>query len=592
MKFDLPATKRVCAAVAAAAVNAWILWTFHDRHWYPSDEGIYAHIAERLLAGEVMNRDVQNFHPGYVDFLNAAALRAFGMDLLSLRYPLVAVAFIQALVVYRLLARQSLLLGVAGSIAVTALGVVQFLNPTPNWYCLSLSIVLVSWMISTPREQARRLIVAGFLIGLVGLFRQLTGVWLAFGVLAAILRERSSSSGSRGLLAPSLLLLVLASLLIHLTFSKAAQLGGVLLFSAAPLAITGALLWDVRARDRDVAVALLQLCVGGLIAAVPLIAYWVLHGSFWAWLNDVVIEAAQFAELPFLGGGSWYAALPVAALYQAVSSWSLAGIVNGFYWSTVSLLAIWNGVLTLRRLRSSAQGQDLTLPIVAAFYGLVAMFMENAIYLHFTAGMSLCSILWLNASAGRPTRVTSAVVSAALAIIAIVYHAGQSSAVRTGRELLGGMPSRSAYHVSAVLQVQSAAGSGGPGTVSCRCGRHSPRNDVRRQYPGTSERRDLLLPRRSSQSDPLLQLRGGNLQRRDPRRREDDDGTPATEGRHVQAGRQVQYRRLAGDHGRRPGALRPGEGAAWGGDLQAARQTVVQSGAVEPQARGRAVGRR
>ena len=425
-------------------MNAWILWTFHDRHWYPSDEGIYAHIAERLLAGEVMNRDVQNFHPGYVDFLNAAALRAFGMDLLSLRYPLVAVAFIQALVVYRLLARQSLLLGVAGSIAVTALGVVQFLNPTANWYCLSLSIVLVSWMISTPREQARRLIVAGFLIGLVGLFRQLTGVWLAFGVLAAILRERSSSTGSRGLLAPSLLLLVFASLLIHLKFSKAAQLGGMLLFAAAPLAITGALLWDVRARDRDVAVALLQLCVGGLIAAVPLIAYWVLHGSFWAWLNDVVIEAAQFAELPFLGGGSWYAALPVAALYQAVSSWSLAGIVNGFYWSTVSLLAIWNGVLTLRRLRSSAHGQDLTLPIVAAFYGLVAMFMENAIYLHFTAGMSLCSILWLNASAGGPTRVTSAVVSAALAIIAIVYHAGQSSAVRTGRELLGGMPSRSA----------------------------------------------------------------------------------------------------------------------------------------------------
>ena len=152
-------------SLAAAAANVAILWEFHDRHWYPSDEGIYAHIAQRLLAGEVMNLDVQNFHPGYVDFVNAAALRVFGMDLLSMRYPLVAAAAVQALVVYRLLARRSLLLGAVGSVAVTALGIVQFLNPTANWYCLSLSTVLISWMISTPRDRAYRLIGAGVLIG-------------------------------------------------------------------------------------------------------------------------------------------------------------------------------------------------------------------------------------------------------------------------------------------------------------------------------------------------------------------------------------------------------------------------------------------
>jgi hypothetical protein len=432
-------------------VNAGILWWFHDRHWYPSDEGIYGHIAERLLAGEVMNRDVQNFHPGYVDFVNAAALHAFGMDLLSMRYPLAAVAFIQAVVVYRLIARRSLMLAAVGSVAVTALGVVQFLNPTANWYCLSLVTVLASWMMTTPREHARRLIVAGVLVGLVGLFRQLTGVFVVFGVLVAILRERSSTDGRRGFLAPALLILILASLLLHLGLSREAQAGGLVLFAAAPVAITGALLLTVRARDRDVAMALLQLCTGGVVAALPLVAYWVVHGSFSAWLSDVVIEAAQFTDLSFLGGGSWYAALPVAALYQAVFSLSPAGIANGFYWSTVSILAAWNGVVTLRRMRSSAPVEDLTLPILAAFYGLVAMFMENAIYLHFTAGMSLCSILWLNASAPLPARVTIAVVSALLAIVALVYHAGQSS-MRGGRELLAGTPAHSAITSAAFFR--------------------------------------------------------------------------------------------------------------------------------------------
>ncbi len=161
-----PAPKRVCAAVAAT-VNAWILWTFHDRHWYPSDEGNYAHIAERLLSGEVMNREIQNFHPGYGDFLNAVALRVFGMDLISLRYPLVFAAFMQAIIVFGLLSRRSLLLGVTGSIAVTALGVVQFLNPTANWYCLSLAIVLVSWMTWFFIDKVSRVIVSFLVVGLV-----------------------------------------------------------------------------------------------------------------------------------------------------------------------------------------------------------------------------------------------------------------------------------------------------------------------------------------------------------------------------------------------------------------------------------------
>ena len=73
-----------------------ILWHFHDRFWYPSDEGIYANQAERIASGETLNVDVQDLHPGYGTFINAAALRLFGANFLSLRYPLVAAALLQS----------------------------------------------------------------------------------------------------------------------------------------------------------------------------------------------------------------------------------------------------------------------------------------------------------------------------------------------------------------------------------------------------------------------------------------------------------------------------------------------------------------
>ena len=76
---------RLLALVAVAGVNVWILWTFHDQHWYPADEGNYAHVAERILQGDVLHRDIQDLHAGLINFVNAGAFAAFGLDLVSMR---------------------------------------------------------------------------------------------------------------------------------------------------------------------------------------------------------------------------------------------------------------------------------------------------------------------------------------------------------------------------------------------------------------------------------------------------------------------------------------------------------------------------
>ena len=78
-------SKRAPAAAVAMLATVFLLGTYYDRFWYPPDEGNYAHVAQRVLAGETLNLQVQDVHPGYINFVNAAALGVFGIDLVSLR---------------------------------------------------------------------------------------------------------------------------------------------------------------------------------------------------------------------------------------------------------------------------------------------------------------------------------------------------------------------------------------------------------------------------------------------------------------------------------------------------------------------------
>lgn len=90
-------------ALGVLALNAWVLVHFHDRFWWAPDEGNYAHVAERILDGDVLHADVQDIHPGYVNFTNAAALALFGRELVSMRYPLVALGVVQCLIMFLVL---------------------------------------------------------------------------------------------------------------------------------------------------------------------------------------------------------------------------------------------------------------------------------------------------------------------------------------------------------------------------------------------------------------------------------------------------------------------------------------------------------
>jgi hypothetical protein len=413
-------------AVGVCLLNTLLLWHFHDRYWYPTDDGFYAHLAERLSHGEVLNVALQDIHPGYIHFLHAAAFRIFGEDIVTLRYPLMLAALAQAAFAFALLRRRNALFALIGSVAMTALGVVQFYNPTPNWYCLSLCVMLACWLDWLPTAHPARLFGAGLLVGVLTMFRQLSGVWVMMALLVLAMLERSSGARGRGvLLSRALLTTMVGGLVAYLVLSPETEPGGLLLFAAWPLAILGWMLVRTRTTNAAVGSVIGQVGAGAALPALPLVAYHAVHGSIGGWVSDTVLAAFGETQMPFFGHG-WYGVLPLAGLYQALSSTSPAKIFNGVYWAVVPLIAMGNGVLILRKLRRTTAPEELTLPILASFHSLVSLYLEGPLYLYYSAGLSLLAFLWLTATGSRPRQAVIACSSAALVVIALVYHAGQS----------------------------------------------------------------------------------------------------------------------------------------------------------------------
>jgi hypothetical protein len=411
--------------IATAVFSAAVLWHFHDQFWWPPDEGAYVHVADRILAGDVLNRDVQDVHPGYVNFANALALWAFGPELRSLRYPLVAMALVQACLIFLLLLPRGAALATVGGIAMATLSTVQFLNPTAHWYCLFLVVLIIAALRWVPATFGLRLEMIGFLVMLLALFRQLTGVFLAMGALTWLLAApHGEARAGTHRLGRSLIVLMAFGLSGYL-WSKASLVAGAL-FGIWPFGLLWWAFRTTRLSDRAVLNLVGRLGAGGLAAALPLIGYHLWHSPLPIWIEDTVLAAISLTELDFFDKPS-FALLPLLALARLLSLGSPSDLANGLFWLLLPLVPIVLGVLVLRSVaRSKPSGQNLhPLPLLAVFYGLVSAHYEIPIYLFYTVGIGLAGILWLAADFDPPTRWATAAGAALLTFIGLFYHAGQ-----------------------------------------------------------------------------------------------------------------------------------------------------------------------
>lgn len=422
------------ALVVATVANLALLAHFHDRFWWPPDDGLYADAAARLAAGQVLNRDIEEGHPGYIHFLNEAAFRLFGLDFVSLRYPVAAAALLEGVLMVLLLAGAGWPEALLGGLAAVILGLLQFLNPHPHWYCALIAVALAALLTWAPRNARWRVPALGFLVGLGVLFRQLSGVFLLFATAAALLSEpgeaRTASEGLGGRLVLGGLAVALAAYLAAST-----DLTGLLLFGLWPVLLLGSTAVTPsstgRIANRQLVGLAGSLALGGMASALPLVAYHLAHGSLGWWLRDVGPRAVAVTGLPYLKENS-YGDLLIGGLLDLADLTDLTDLnggtarllANGLYWLVLPLVAAMAGVLTLRRLRAGRPVAPLC--VVAVFYGLVALFNQIPIYLYYSTALSLAALLLLAAGEKRPMRAAALAIAVLLLSVGLRFHAGQS----------------------------------------------------------------------------------------------------------------------------------------------------------------------
>ena len=192
---------------------------------------------------------------------------------------------------------RGLLLAVAGGLATNALGIVQFMSPNANWYCMTLAVILAWWLMARPQGPSR-LVGAGIILGTLTLFRHLTGIWVAMAVIVLALLERSTDARGRQLVLMRLqIAIMLAAVVGYLYWNPDTEPGGVLFMGVWPVAVLGWMLFNSRTRNRDVAIAVGLLLAGTLIPTIPFVLYHLVHGSLGVLVHDLVVVASGELDL-------------------------------------------------------------------------------------------------------------------------------------------------------------------------------------------------------------------------------------------------------------------------------------------------------
>jgi hypothetical protein len=404
--------------------NAVVLIHFHDRFWWPPDEGVYAHTAERMLNGEVLNKDVEEIHTGYTHFIHLASFAAFGTRLVSMRYPLMVAGFLQSILMFLIFAPRNLLVAVAAAVCATAFGVIQFLNPQPSWYCL-LFVTAIAFVLTRMRDWRWTIQLVGFLIGLIFFFRQITGVFAAMGVLFYLLTERREESlGKHTGLARGLIALMLLGTVGYLL--KASNGSGWILIGIWPVLLLGeCVLRPSKTPNKTSLEIVAKLALGFVASGVPILVYHIANKSLSTFFDDTVLRALGIQQLAYLKLANFVVQQGYAAriLFQFGS---FQEVVNGFFWLVLPFSTVVTGAWALKLFAKSRSSSDVgPLPILAVFYALVALFQQIPIYFFYMLPMTSAALFWLFLKVQKRTVLIFATIALAFSAIAIYYQAGQ-----------------------------------------------------------------------------------------------------------------------------------------------------------------------
>jgi len=161
--------------------------------WVPSDAGMLAEMADRVLRGQVPYRDFVENYTGGLTYLNALAFRLFGVNFFSLRIPLFLFFLGWVPAVY-FIARRFSGITVAGAVTLlsVAWSVPNYPEAMPSWYNLFFATWGVLALLRHSETKKKRwLWVAGLCAGLSFLIKVSGLYFVAAALLYFVFRERS-----------------------------------------------------------------------------------------------------------------------------------------------------------------------------------------------------------------------------------------------------------------------------------------------------------------------------------------------------------------------------------------------------------------
>ena len=316
----------VLAVVWAAAVGA--MAALAGRFWIPLDDGTLAQSAERVLGGQLPHRDFGDPYSGLNAFLGAAAFKALGVRLSSLRFPLVA-AFALWLPAVWLLARRHLpaVAAVVATLLAAVLSVPAYPAAMPGWYAL-FAVTWGAWFLTRALEGGGRgwLVGAGVMAGVAVLFK-VVGLYFLAAALLSVAWRRAERTGAYVAVA----VVAVISFLLLLGWMALPRTGvsGAYHFFLPGLALCAALL----ARTQGVppglgAHGLIPLLADGAVLklgfVIPLAVFlipYALTGGAGAWLEGVFLLPARRFEAASSPPGAPWTVLPGAvAVLLAVTA--------------------------------------------------------------------------------------------------------------------------------------------------------------------------------------------------------------------------------------------------------------------------------
>jgi len=165
--------------------------------WVPADDGTLSQSALRVMQGQLPNRDFGEIYTGGLSFIHAAAFRAFGVNLMSLRICvfLFFLAWVPA-VYYILLRFASATAAGAITLVAVAWSYPNYPAAMPSWYNLFFATFGAAALLRYLEVRTRRWLFAAGVCGGISILIKVIGAYYIAGALL-FLAFLEQSEGSR-----------------------------------------------------------------------------------------------------------------------------------------------------------------------------------------------------------------------------------------------------------------------------------------------------------------------------------------------------------------------------------------------------------